>query len=64
VADFAIYIAITILWIFPTWIIFIRVGLNPAISLSLIIPMLGDLIVMGWLVRARWPSDDDKEQES
>jgi hypothetical protein len=46
----------TIAVIVPLWLVFQRVGLNPAWSLLTVIPALGLLIVLGILAHAEWPN--------
>ena len=50
---FLIFVAIVI---FPLWKIFGKAGFNPALSLLIILPLIGTLIVVLILAFARWPA--------
>ena len=44
--------------IFPSWKIFQRVGLNPALSLFIFLPVLGWWIAGAILAFSKWPAVD------
>lgn len=48
-------VPIAIVAIFPLWTIAKRAGLNPAISLLTVLPLIG-LIVMYYIAFAKWPN--------
>ena len=49
---------IALILIIPTWRIFDRAGLNPFLSLVLLIPVAGFVLVLAMLAFTRWPSTE------
>lgn len=47
--------------IYPTWKIFQRVGLNPALSLFIFLPGLGWWIAGAILAFSKWPNIDSSD---
>lgn len=54
--DLAVPIILALLLIYPTLRIFVRAGLNPALSLFLFLPVLGFFIVLALLAFVPWPA--------
>jgi hypothetical protein len=52
------YLISLLLLLVPTWMIMKKAGFNPALSLFLILPGLGAIIVVAILAFARWPAVD------
>ena len=52
------HVVATLLVIFPCWKIFQRVGLNPALSLFIFLPVLGWWIAGAILAFSKWPTVD------
>jgi heme/copper-type cytochrome/quinol oxidase subunit 4 len=50
------FIITVILTVIPTWRIVRRTGFNPALSLLIIIPAIGPLILLIVLAFGNWPS--------
>ena len=44
--------------VYPLWRIFSRVGLAPALSLFVFVPLVGGLIVLAVLAFSRWPATE------
>ena len=49
------WLVISALLVVPLWRIFNRVGMNPALSLLAVIPMVGLLAAVGVLAFGDWP---------
>jgi len=54
------YLVVALILIYPTWRIYDRVGLNPALSLFIFIPFLGPLVVGYILALSSWPKIEQK----
>jgi hypothetical protein len=55
----AYFFAGAILFLIPAWRIFRRAGLDPWISLTVLIPGIGPLIALAVLAFADWPAARD-----
>lgn len=47
--------------IVPVWRIFVRAGLNPALSLLIFIPVIGFFVVAAILGLSRWGPDESED---
>ena len=45
-----------LLFLYPLWRIFSRAGLNPLLSLLVLVPYLGPIVVVVVLAFAQWPN--------
>jgi hypothetical protein len=54
---------VSLLLVFPLWRIFNRAGKNPALSLFILIPYIGFLIVPLILAFTRWPATEAIEED-
>lgn len=52
-------IALAAILVLPLYRIMAKAGLNPLLSLIIVIPVLGYLIVIGILAFATWPNEPD-----
>lgn len=51
----------TAIILYPAWRIFQRAGLNPALSLLLLIPLVGYIIALCVLGFSKWPQEMGRE---
>ena len=54
----AAYLLMSLLLIIPTWRICQRAGFSGAVSLLLLVPMIGGFIVMSILAFSEWPAGE------
>jgi hypothetical protein len=47
-------VVMAVLYLFPVWRIFKRAGLNPALSLTVVIPYVGYLLSGAILIASEW----------
>ncbi len=52
-----------LLFLYPLWRIFARAGLNPLLSLLVLVPYLGPIVVTIVLAFAHWPNTDYRRTE-
>jgi len=61
---FAMVIASAVMFLFPAWRIFGRAGFAPAISLTVLIPLIGPLVAMAILAFAEWPAGGGRAENT
>lgn len=54
--SFGWWFIISLLVVVPLWRIYQRAGLNPALSLLVLIPWVGGLVVLAMLAFSSWPA--------
>ncbi len=54
--DWLLYVGLPAAVVYPLWRVFVRVGLNPAVTLFVFIPLIGWWIVGLVLAYSKWPA--------